>query len=110
MTWLIQTITSSFGVEPFAVRWRSASDCSMTRCATAAVRAASASMSWRRRSAKYARMTTRQDQDRNDRREDEREKQLAVEARADLTQQRAPDTRTLPRHPVKIAVPSSTRT
>ena len=41
----------------------------------------------------------RQYQYRNDRGEDERQEQLAVKARANLTQQCAPDTRTLAAHP-----------
>jgi hypothetical protein len=58
MTWLIQTSTSSLTVATASVRRWSASDCSITRWATAVVRVASASTSARSCVAKYARMTS----------------------------------------------------
>ena len=69
----------------------SASDSSMTRCATAAVRAASPSTSSRQQVREVGPDHERQRQDRNDRRQHERKEQLAVEARADLAQQRSSD-------------------
>ena len=68
----------------------------MTRCATAAVRAASASMSVRRRFSKYARMNERQRENRNNRRQHEGQEQFAIEARADFAEQR-------PSHPRPLA-------
>ena len=69
----------------------------MTRWATAAVRAASASMSVVQQAGEVGADHERQRQHRDDRRQHERQEQLAVEAGADLPQQRAADARPLPR-------------
>ena len=107
MTWLIQTIKSSLerrrGSALAAEQPMSRS--SMTRWATAAVRAASASTSALEQVREVGADHQRERQDRDDRREHERQEQLAIEARADLAKQRPPDTRPLTGDPGEEAGP-----